>query len=189
MRETTTIDLTKGYQAVVYLDTCEKLRLRNYEWSAQVHKRGYIYAVRNTIGITYLHRVIAGAKKGQTVDHINRDTLDCRDDNLRLCTNAQNQANSRGQKAAMSGLKGVTWSDTSRKWKASIRAKGILYYLGLFQDRRRAAIAHDCAALALHGKFAGLNYPDRAATRAIMPIRGYIVGARSKISDEDKAFS
>lgn len=175
MREETTIELTRGYVVKVYADTCERLRLRNYSWQAQVHKRGYVYAVRSALSMVYLHRIIAKAKEGQQVDHINRDTLDCRDDNLRIATAGQNRANQGTRRTCGSGLKGVSWSPSSRKWMATITKKGIRYYLGVFAHKQRAAIAHDRAALALHGPFAGLNYPDRG-TKPKMPTGGFPVG-------------
>lgn len=175
MRPTTEIELGRGYTASVYSDTYERLRIGHHKWKAQIHQRGYVYAVRYTIGVCYLHRVIANAKKGEQVDHIDRDTLNCRDDNLRIATAKQNRANQRARKICQSGLKGVSWSASSRKWMATITTDGMRYYLGVFHDKRRAAVAHDRAALAIHGVFAGLNYPDRK-TKPVMPTGGYPVG-------------
>ena len=45
--------------------------------------------------ITYLHRRITGAPKGLEVDHINRNPLDNRKSNLRVCTHAENMKNRR----------------------------------------------------------------------------------------------
>lgn len=175
MRQTINIDLGGGIHATAYSDTVEKLKLLRHKWTAQVHKRGYIYAATYLGTTVYLHRLIARAKPGQKVDHINRNTLDCRDDNLRIATSSQNAANSEGRKRYnASGFKGVTWSKRSHRWAATITKDGWRYYLGLFQHKRRAAVAVDRAALALFGEFAGLNFPGRK-TRAVMPTGGFRV--------------
>ena len=40
-----------------------------------------------------LHRFIMNAKKGQLIDHINRDKLDNQKKNLRFCTRSENRLN------------------------------------------------------------------------------------------------
>lgn len=172
-RATTTIDLGRGYRAIVYSDTFERLRLGDYRWRVLIGRGGkYIYGQASVCGESfYLHRVVAGAAKGQHVDHIDHDGLNNRDDNLRLCTPGENRANSR-KRHCVSGYKGVTWSQSGHNWVATITKDGVRYYLGVFHDKRRAALAHDRAALALNGEFAGLNFPDRP-TRAVMPTGGF----------------
>jgi hypothetical protein len=174
----TKIYLGRGHFATVNSNTFERLRLGRFRWSAQQHKRGYVYATAYCGEVIYLHRVVVGAKKGQCVDHKDRDTLNCREENLRIATPAQNRANQRTRRTNSSGLKGVSWSPGTKKWMAAITHRGRRYYLGCFQDKRRAAVAHDRAALAIHGEFAGLNYPDRG-TRPRMPKGGFIVGKKA----------
>lgn len=176
MKPITEFDLGNGMTVIAYSDTVNKLRLHRFKWAAQVHKRGYIYATAYRGELIYMHRLIAGALKGEKVDHINRNTLDCRDDNLRIATSSQNAANSEGRKRHnSSGYKGVTWNASTRKWVGLITRNGWRYYLGLFQHKRRAALAVDRAALALFGEFAGLNFPNRK-TKAVMPEGGFPVG-------------
>lgn len=50
--------------------------------------------------LTYLHRIIANAKPGQIVDHINRDTYDNRRCNLRIATRSENAINNKRRAAA-----------------------------------------------------------------------------------------
>jgi hypothetical protein len=162
MESTTEINLGRGYVAIVDSDIFKRLRLHRFTWRPQVHKRaGKVYAVTYSNGFVIpLHREILNAQPGQVVDHIDGDGLNNRMVNLRYATSKQNRANSQRDRDNQSGLKGVTWAKTSHKWMAQITHEGKRFYLGLFQHKKRAALAHDRAALAIHGEFAGLNYPE-----------------------------
>jgi hypothetical protein len=92
----------------------------------------------------YLHRVIMGARKGEMVDHINRDRLDNRRANLRLCTNAQNMWNSKSRRDNASGLRGV-WESSPGHWSAAISVNEARVYLGTFWTKHEAAIAFQSA--------------------------------------------
>lgn len=173
MKATTKIDLGLGYVATVYSDTFERLKLGRFQWKPLVLKGGkYVYAVVNLGTPCYLHRFIMGAQKWQKVDHKDRDTLNCRDDNLRIATAQQNSHNSRRKNS--SGLKGVTWNRRCAAWVATITIKSWRYHLGVFKHKERAGVAVDRAALALHGEFACLNFPGRN-TRPKMPTGGFAV--------------
>ena len=97
-----------------------------------------------------------------TVDHANGDTLDNRRDNLRLCTAAQNQMNSIGQRRRLSRFKGVSpgRGTMTGKWKASICRDGKDRHLGYFTTEEEAGRAYDREARILFGSFARLNFPD-----------------------------
>lgn len=152
------VDIGRGYLVVVDFDIWE--RFRCYRWSAQVHrKRGIVYAaVLNTL----LHRLVMNTSTGQLVDHINRNTLDCRRSNLRFVTPGQNRANSGRDRDNSSGYKGV--SRANRKWAALIVVAGVRHYLGVFEHKERAAQAVDRAAIHFHGEHAGLNFEHLRAT-------------------------
>lgn len=64
--------------------------LSQYKW--YLSKDGYA-ARRSTGGTTYMHRLVMDTPKDMQTDHINRDRLDNRKANLRICTNAENQKN------------------------------------------------------------------------------------------------
>lgn len=172
----TTITLSVGLQYVAIVDnyTFTKLGLDRLKLSPQVHKRAGKVYVQYWDGVTSkaLHRLIAGAKKGQVVDHINGDGLDNRSCNLRIATIQQNRANCGPRKGIRSGLKGVARVNKASTWSAAVTKDSIRYYLGTFKSKRRAGLAVDRAAKALHGAFAGLNYPE-AHTRPVMPTGGY----------------
>jgi len=96
----------------------------------------------------------------RVVDHINGDTLDNRRENLRLCTQQQNNCNrhkwSIGNSA--SKYKGVCWNKVSKCWVVNIKHEGKSIHLGLFDDEEMAAKAFDEAARHLHKEFAQLNF-------------------------------
>ncbi|MDB5823790.1 MAG: endonuclease [Herminiimonas sp.] len=89
------------------------------------------------------------------VDHINRNKLDNRPENLRLATAAQNRANIGKQRNNSSGYKGV-FLDRG-KFRAAIRVSGLRRYLGTFGCAQAAAVAYDSAALAVFGEYAMTN--------------------------------
>lgn len=108
-----------------------------------------------------LHRLVMNAPKGIQVDHINRDKLDNRRENLRLATSSQQQANQTA-KGGYSKYKGVFKERSKRcPWFAAIRFEGKTYYLGSFATELEAAKAYNDAAKKLYGEFACLNdIPD-----------------------------
>lgn len=86
-----------------------------------------------------LHRVLLGlkTKDSKVADHINRNRLDNRRENLRVITLAQNNQNHSSHKrwnksGKDSGLKGVAWDARRNKWQASAIAQGKNRFLGYF---------------------------------------------------------
>lgn len=106
-----------------------------------------------------LHRLLLDAPPGIQVDHIDHDGLNNRRSNLRLATNAQNQANRRKKPGAASRFRGVSWHKASGSWQACIRRDGRQCHLGHFKDETDAARAYDAAARSVFGDFALLNNP------------------------------
>ena len=100
-----------------------------------------------------MHREILGAGEAERVDHINGDRLDNRRFNLRLCTQGQNNANSRKRKAGTSRFKGVCWNADKGKWQAQITWGRENTYLGRFAVEEDAAFAYRQAAKAMFGEF------------------------------------
>ena len=105
-----------------------------------------------------LHRVIMNAKKGEIVDHINRNTLDNRKINLRICTQSNNCANSVSC-IKSSKYKGVSVCKHTKKkkYKAQITKDKKTRTIGRFYTEKEAAKAYDIVAKELHGKFALTN--------------------------------
>lgn len=146
------IGLTKGKVAQVDDGDYEMLMALGKKWHVSDG-----YAVNLHLG--RLHRFLLGAPDGVMVDHRNGDTLDNRRDNLRLCTNSQNQAN-RQRSRGVSPFKGVCWQKRTNgtgSWKAQLVIEGNVVYLGVFGTDLEAAAAYNAAALSHFGEFAHLN--------------------------------
>ena len=109
--------------------------------------------------IIYMHRLIMGAKKGDVIDHINRDTQNNQRSNLRFATHALNAANKGKRANAVVPFKGVTWRKDNGLYRARIRVDGKLINLGHFASAEPAARAYDVAARLHFGVFAAPNFP------------------------------
>lgn len=147
------IELTKGFAAIV--DDEDYGMFAQHRW----YMANIGYAMRRPwkAPCQYLHRLIAGAKKGEFVDHLNGNKLDCRRCNLRIATRSQNQMNRGVQRNNSLGLKGISFDKRRGKFYARIVTEGVKTHLGTFSTKEEAKIAYVEAALAQHKAFARLN--------------------------------
>jgi len=148
----------KGKYALV--DDTDFERINKFNW--HVNDQGY--AVRSKwFGDTKkkirMHREVLGVSpfSKEIVDHINADKLDNQRMNLRKCSQCQNLANMMMRKRNKSGYKGVSWNKASRKWVVQLKRDKKYYYLGVFNDKRRAVVAYDKFVLSYDGVFARTN--------------------------------
>lgn len=149
-----TIPIKQGGFALV--DDCDFDSLSKFTWL--MHNAGYAIRREEINGVQKnirMHRQIMGFPDGKDIDHINRNKLDNRKDNLRVCTRLQNSKNQKLKPCNTSGFKGV--SKLKTKWQANIRNGKTFSYLGCFNAPKEAAQAYDRAALRLHGEFACTN--------------------------------
>lgn len=145
------IPLTKGYVAVI--DAADLPLVAHLNWSVINVRLGQPRA-RSGRDCLFMHRLIACPGPGQVVDHANGDTLDNRRANLRVCSYSQNSANSRRPTHNKSGIKGVGWMKSERKWRARIQVEGKDMHLGFFETKEEAAWAYFDAAKRHFGEFA-----------------------------------
>jgi hypothetical protein len=144
----------KGYE--LKIDTSDLALASEHGWCVLESKDGsrvYFHRSRGD-DRQFFHRLITGAKKGQIVDHINRNTLDNRRKNLRLTNQSFNLKNSVKHKDNSSGLKGVVWNEDCHKWAAYICHNYKKKYLGVFQSKSKAHEAYKIAAIKIAGEFA-----------------------------------
>ena len=154
------IPLTKGQFARV--DLADLPRVADKPWYACQPSGHCWYAAHGSKGKRLLmHRVILEPPDGVETDHINRDGLDNRRCNLRICTSAQNKRNRRpGGNRNTSGYKGVSYDlrNKYKKYRACIVVDGKQRWLGYFSNAEDAAQAYDRAAREHFGAFASTNF-------------------------------
>ena len=155
------IKLTQGQVAIV--DDWRFEELNQYKWYASWNSSTKSFCVARVTSkllgkpkTLFMHAVIMGTPKGMETDHINHNTLDNREVNLRVCSRSQNQMNKGKRADNTSGFKGVFKHNSG--WRARIRANRKCYNLGTFPTREEAARAYDIGAKRLHGEFAVLNF-------------------------------
>lgn len=139
----------------ILVDDCDKWLLEEYNF----HAGRYASAQKWTNGVPqtlYLHRLIMNPPDGYQVDHINGNGLDNRRENLRLCTQSQNNFNCDSARGK-SKFKGVSWEPKTKKWSAYIQVNKKKRRLGMYASEEEAALAYNRAALEIAGEFAKLN--------------------------------
>jgi HNH endonuclease len=99
-----------------------------------------------------LHHLVVGAfPQGHFVDHVNRDVLDLRDENLRILTPAESSVNRRRPRLATpasSRFRGVTAfrPRSGIMWQAAAHSGNRCMYFGLHRSEVAAAIAYNRGA-------------------------------------------
>ena len=88
----TAVTLTQDKTA--HISHAQAARVQAYNWYAVNVGDGRFYAATMIDSkAVYLHVFIMQPAPGMEIDHIDGDGLNCRDDNLRQCTHAQNMHN------------------------------------------------------------------------------------------------
>ena len=106
----------------------------------------------------HLHRLITNAQPGEIIDHVDRDTLNCRRSSLRRATRQQNNWNAGPARyQTTSKYKGVCLCRRSRRFIAQLRHDGKRIRIGYLDTEEDAARAYNAKAAELFGEFAYLN--------------------------------
>lgn len=102
------------------------------------------YRVGKLDGVLFLaHRVAYAIHHGESpddqIDHINGVKDDNRIGNLRVVSHQENHRNKPMRSDNTSGITGVVWDKTKRKWRAQIKMNGRGVTLGYFETLDEAA--------------------------------------------------
>lgn len=105
-----------------------------------------------------VHRLVAlcfldNSENKPFVDHIDGNPLNNKVENLRWCSNQQNQMNRDKSKNNTSGFKGVSWDKYHQKYKAQIIKDGKPKNLGYFDTPEEASLVYVKASRELFRDF------------------------------------
>lgn len=124
--------------------------LSNGYWRAYVRGSGRRRALQ-----VYLHQLIGQRLGFARSDHINRDRLDNRRENLREATAAENMRNRSRHKNNKTGVLGVSMS--RGLYRATVTLERRQYFAGRHKTLAEAVVARDALARRLHGEFANVS--------------------------------
>lgn len=105
----------------------------------------------------YMHKQIMKVNNNVLIDHKNRNGLDNRKSNLRICDFSENGVNTKVRRDNTSGFKGISWRPAQKTWMVRIWVRGDCKYIGCFKIKREAVIAYNKMAKKEYGEFALLN--------------------------------
>jgi hypothetical protein len=143
------IPLSKG--GFTLIDDVDFDLVSKYRW----YKNKVGYAVNDTHTRKSLHRLLMSFPKSG-VDHINKNKLDNRRSNLRVCNQSQNTANSAKRTTNTSGFKGISFEkrNPNMKWVVNLTKNYKHIYGGAFRTKHEAAKRYSELAKELFGEFA-----------------------------------
>jgi len=122
------LPLNKGQFTIIDKEDFE--RVNKYKWYAQYdHDSRNYYAIRIEKGTRYylaylILNKIPDVTTGLTIDHINRNPLDNRKENLRVINQSQQNINQRIRRTNKSGKIGVRFDYSSNSWRSTWRESG-----------------------------------------------------------------
>jgi len=80
---------------------------------------------------------IPNPKGKRCIDHANNDKLNNNVSNLRWSTHSENNQNASISKRNTSGVRGVTFNKSNKKWRVQIKLNGKYKHLGLFTSLKK----------------------------------------------------
>lgn len=137
-----------------YFDLEDYNKIKDYCWLEIINKSGYhalIAHIKGTESDIIRMSSLLGFKR---YDHINRNPLDNRKNNLRLATHQENMRNCSVSKNNTSGFTGISWVEQKNKWKAYITIDYKQKPLGYYVSKEDAIRARLIAEKEYFGEFA-----------------------------------
>jgi len=140
------ISLTKGKETIIDDDDFERINKNSWYFNKIGYAMRGIF-INKKLHQIYLHRVILNLNIGDKkyVDHINHNKLDNRKINLRIVTQQQNCFNRIKNKNNTSGITGIYWDKSHKKWESSIKYKYKKIFLGYFNNKYDAIFSRNKA--------------------------------------------
>lgn len=122
----------KDQRFTSYIDLEDVDYVKKHSWC--IRSRKYVGRVKNGSNFL-LHRALMDCPKDKIVDHINKNPLDNRKTNLRICNYQKNFFNSKKKSNNTSGVTGVGWRKDTKKWRAYIIVDAVQKTLGSFKEK------------------------------------------------------
>jgi len=131
--------------ATTVFDKKYLLEVKKYKWNLS---NGYVRNVKSKIS---LHELIMKKRVGYEIDHIDRNPLNNKNNNLRMVTRSQNNMNRSIQKNNISGIVGIGWY--YNRWVTSIKRNNKSIYLGRFKNLKDAISVRQKAEKEYFGEY------------------------------------
>ena len=122
-------DKNGNVNGVALIDIEDVEFVKKYKWYLQ--NQGYMYS--SQIGLFHKHKT-----NFELTDHINRNRLDNRKENLRKATKQINQINRGLQRNNDSGITGVYYDNRKRLWTAKLEKDGKIILCKTFKEKEDA---------------------------------------------------
>ena len=139
-----------------WVEPIKRTRIKPGDIAGSVDSNGYVLIEH--LGKKFkAHRLaflfMSGAMPDGVVDHKNGVTDDNRWSNLRIVDMTRNARNAKLRKTSISGLHGVTWHKTDKRWRANITINDKAMYLGNSKDFFEAC----CLRKSAENKYGGFH--------------------------------
>lgn len=147
------IGWTSNTNKEFYFDLDDYDKIKDYTWFEHLRKDGYrlLEAWDSDLKRKVKMWCVLGYKHH---DHINRNTLDNRSENLRPATVAENARNCSKNSNNTSGFTGIRWREKRNRWEVSIQFDGTRFWLGEFENKEDAIATRLTAEAEYYGEFA-----------------------------------
>ena len=147
------IGVTNNTNEEFYNDIDDFELIKQYTWFAHVDDTRYKSLIAKIPG-TGKHIKMTALLGCKHYDHINRNALDNRRENLRQATKCENMRNRSLFANNKSGVTGVHWDQSREKWMASVKINKKNKHLGGFVNKDDAIRARLEAEAQYYGEFA-----------------------------------
>jgi len=152
VRDPNEIVLKENYaEIILYNIKCEEVgrakidfedidKAKKYKWCINKCSRNkYVFTqLPKSKKHLYLHKHLIKHTKHFDIDHKNGNGLDNRRSNLRIVSRQHNLFNCRVRKNNTSGITGVYWDKSHKKWYARISFNGKVVTLGWHKEKEEA---------------------------------------------------
>lgn len=133
---------SKGISYEIIVDTEDLELISSFgTWSIAHEKSGKVGRVVSGKPMKYLHKIIMNYYGKDPIDHIDRNPLNNKKENLRMSTTSQNGQNRALNINSNTGVRGLTWDKNANKYRARVQVNGKRNTIGHFDTIEEGAKA------------------------------------------------